>query len=100
MLVRARHVTRFNQVASKLGSRLAASFTKPLQDYQENALFMAAYFNTWIVTLLAVSIDCFCNVKTQKYKESEFLDAGQIASGDLSGQTDARTTVRISIMIQ
>ena len=39
-------------------------------------LFTTAYFNTWIVPLLAVSIDC------------EFLDSGQIASGDLSGRTD------------
>ena len=41
--------------------------------------------------LLAVSIDYFCNVKAQRYEESEFFYSGQVASGDLSGRTHART---------
>ena len=136
VLIRARHVTRFNQLACKLVSLFAASFTKPLSDYQVNALrinhlhpcsihgqlrlpnsslspspslqttvvqalhvdltladhpFMAAYFSTGIVPLLAVSIDCFCKVQAQRCKESQFFDSGQMASDDLSGRTHART---------
>ena len=45
--------------------------------------------------MLAILIDCFCNVKSQKCKESDFFDSGQIvASSDFSGYTDARTHAR------
>ena len=50
--------------------------------------------------LLAVSIDCFCNVKAQRRKESEFFDSGQIAFDDFSGWMHARTdNCKISIMM-
>ena len=61
---------------------------------------MAAYFNIGIVALLAVSIDCFCNVKAQRCKESEFFYSVQIASNDLSGRTHTRTdNCKISTMM-
>ena len=53
--------------------------------------------------LLAVSIDCFCNVEVQRCKESDFLGSGQIASGDLSTRTHTHThrdKCKISIMIE
>ena len=54
--------------------------------------------------LLAVSIDCFCNVEVQQWKESDFLGSGQIASDDLSARTHTHTHThtdkcKISIMI-
>ena len=45
----------------------------PLLAYR---LFTAAYFNVWLVPLLAVSSDCFCNVKAQRCKESGFFGQG------------------------
>ena len=54
-----------------------------------------AYFSIWLVPLLAVSIDCFCNVEVQRCKESDFLGSGQIASGDLSARTHTQTNVRL-----
>ena len=50
-----------------------------------------AYFSIRLVPLLAVSIDCFCNVEVQRCKESDFLGSGQIASGDLSARTHTHT---------
>ena len=53
--------------------------------------FTAAYSNaSMIVPLLALSIDCFCNVKAQRCEESRFFDRGQMASGD-TFRTDRRT---------
>ena len=50
--------------------------------------------------LLAVSIDCFCNIEVQRCKESDFLGSGQIASGELSARTHTHTDkCKISIMI-
>ena len=49
----------------------------------------------WLVPLLAVSIDCFCNVEVQRCKESDFLGSDQIASGDLSARTHTQTNVRL-----
>ena len=61
---------------------------------------MVACFNTWILPLLAVSIDCLCNVQAQRCKESEVFDSGQIASDDLSARMHAHTdNCKISIMI-
>ena len=54
--------------------------------------------NASLVLLLALSIDCFCNVKAQRCKESRFLDRGQMASGDTfptDRHTHARTTVSL-----
>ena len=94
--------------------RLPNSSLSPLPSLQTTALhvdltfadrpFTAAYFSTWIVPLLAVSIDCSCNIHAQGCKESVFFDSGQIASNDLSGRTHARThactdNCKISIMM-
>ena len=44
--------------------------------------FTVAYINVCLAQLLPVSIDCFSNLKTQRCKESDFFDSGQIASSD------------------
>ena len=52
------------------------------------------------MSLLAVSIDCICNIEVQRCKESDFLGSGQIASGDLSASTHTHTDkCKISIMM-
>ena len=60
--------------------------------------FKAAYSNASLVPLLALSIDCFCNVKAQRCKESRFLDRGQMASGD-TFRTDRRTHARTTVSL-
>ena len=50
---------------------------------------MVAYFNIWLVPLLAVSIDCFCNVKALRCIESEFF----LTEVKLLPFLDGRTTV-------
>ena len=61
-----------------------------------------AHFSIWLVPLLAVSIDCYCNVEVERCKESDFLGSGQIASGDLSARTHVHThmhTDKINVRI-
>ena len=44
----------------------------------------------WIVPLVAVLSNCFCNVKAQRCKESDFFYSGQIALDD-TFRTDTHT---------
>ena len=59
--------------------------------------FTAANFSIWVVSLLAISIDSFCNVKAQRCKESGFFDSGQIFLGDTFRRTDTLTNCKISL---